>query len=296
MKKIVEGNRSVSERAEEREKLLGEGRVTKCRVPKFALVLLAVVGVLLIAVAIAAVVMMSRSVGPKVPKCTAYVASGDTITVIDTIKNEVTAVLSIGFDYKEIAITPDETKIYMIGSGIALVINIATYKTIAAIDLGASHDDYYGMTITPDGTKIYVASSSNGGYSILAIDTAMNLVKVAIPVTNNEMTKMVITPNSTKVYVGSSVIDTITNKITAFPFIDPATAYPVIATPDGTRAYIYSNGNFLVINTATNNLTAIVTQYNLLSLSSYFRGKNSESGLATAVITPDGTRIYLNIS
>jgi YVTN family beta-propeller protein len=311
MRKIVEGDRSVSERAEEKEKLLGEGKVTKCRVPKFAIVLFAVVGVLLIAIAIVAVVVASRAVGPQVPKCTAYVAGKDTITVVDTITNEITAVLSfVGFNYMAMVITPDDKRLYVRGyyhtdsnsvalSSIALVINTATYQEIASIKLASPITLVSGgMAITPDGTKIYVVYLDSNGISV--IDTAINLVKVSIippPICCWYTTNILVTPDGTKAYVRGSVIDTATNKVTFlfdnYPYCKACGAdiYPVIITPDGTNVYMFSgcicdeyrSANISIVNIATNKVinTMVYLDY------SYFGNTRN------AVITPDGTRMYL---
>jgi YVTN family beta-propeller protein len=299
MRKIVEGESSVSECAEEREKLLGEGKVTKFRIPKFALVLFAAVGVLLIAIAIIATVVVSRAVGPQVPKCTAYVVGKDTITVVDTNTNKVTAVLSVELNYPIVIITPDETKLYVGGydsSGVVLVIDTITYQTVAVTKLAASP---MGMAITPDGTKVYVSELD----TLSVIDTAINVVKVSIPVNYLPNGNIFVTPDGTKTYTGNSVIDTATNKVMSlfdhYPYCerDSPDIHPVIITPDGTSVYMFSGcedtccvdndrfANISIINTATNKV--IDTMIRLIEENSRF-GKTKN-----AVITPDRTRMYL---
>jgi YVTN family beta-propeller protein len=282
---------------------LGEGKVTKCRVPKFAIVLFAAVGVLLIAIAIVAVVMASRAVGPQVPKCTAYVMGKDTITVVDTITNEVTAILSVGFNFLVMIITPDETKLYVGGyyyigsSGVVLVTDTITYQAAAVIKLATAP---MGIAITPDGTKVYVTELD----TLSVIDTAINLVKVSIPVDHSPNGNIFVTPDGTKTYTGNSVIDTATNDVTflldysRYCGVTARDIHPVIIAPNGTRIYMlsgcdgggccsddYRPANISIINTATNKV--IDTMVRLIGDNGYFGNTRN------AVITPDGTRMYL---
>ena len=84
----------------------------------------------------------------------------NTVSVIDTATNTVTATVPVGKCPMGVAVSPDGTKVYVAneGSNNVSVIDTATNTVTATVTVGKSP---YGIAVTPDGTKVYVANSGN---------------------------------------------------------------------------------------------------------------------------------------
>jgi YVTN family beta-propeller protein len=213
----------------------------------------------------------------------AYVTnnSDNTVSVIDTASNTVTATVPVGSSPFGVDVTPDGSRAYVvnrIGSSVS-VIDTATNLVVAFIPVGYLP---YEVAISPDGLRAYVTNAGNDNVSV--IDTVTNRVISTIRVGAWPI-GIGITPNGTRAYVTNfnsnnvSVIDLTSNVVVA---TIPVGKYPqdVAFTPDGTRAYVvnYGSSNVSVINTSTNTVTATIPV-----------------GLVPEEIeiTPDGTRAYV---
>jgi YVTN family beta-propeller protein len=205
------------------------------------------------------------------------------VSVIDTARSEVTAIVDVGNKYSPcgIAVTPDGKKLYVTDrdiNGIS-VIDTSTNTVTATVPAGINP---LGVAITPDGTKAYVANRYSNNVSV--IDT----------VTNNEIATVKVGTGpcgvafnqaGTRLYVTNcesntiSVIDTATNSVTATV---PVEKWPmgVAVSPDGTKIYVANerSNNVSVIDTETKNVTAAV------------KVGRSPYGIA---VTPDGTKVYV---
>ncbi|MEU6016683.1 IPT/TIG domain-containing protein [Streptomyces sp. NPDC047515] len=193
----------------------------------------------------------------------AYVANAasNTVSVIDTATNTVTATIPTGAGPTLLAISPDGARVYVTLSGAAQlgVIDTVTNTVTANIAVGGSP---IGVAVTPNGARVYVANQSDNTVSV--IDTATSTVTATVPVGNRPL-GVSVTPDGTRAYVGNtqsntvSVIDTATNTVTAT--IAVGSGPEIVAfTPDGSLAYA-SNGNgntVSVIDTATNTVTATI--------------------------------------
>jgi YVTN family beta-propeller protein len=102
----------------------------------------------------------------------------NTVSVISTATNTVTATIRVGSGPFGVAVSPDGSKVYVanLGSGTVLVIAAATNTVIATIPVGSSPS---GVSVTPDGSKVYVA---NLGDTVSVIAAATNTVIATIPV------------------------------------------------------------------------------------------------------------------
>lgn len=221
---------------------------------------------------------------------TAYITNyGDnTVSVIDTATNTVTATIPVGVDpygLNAVAVSPDGRRVYVTNSsdyawdGTVWAIDTATNKVTAAITVnwGAS-----GIAVTPDGTRAYVTSYWAG--EVYVIDTATNTITATI-YGGSHPKGVAVTPDGTRVYVANnwsdtvSVIDTATNIVTA---TIPVRSEPfgVAVTPDGTRVYVANSDNsaISVIDTATNAVTATIPV---------------GYGPTGVAVTPDGTKVYV---
>jgi YVTN family beta-propeller protein len=107
----------------------------------------------------------------------------DTVSVIATATNTVTATIPVGTYPYGVAVTPDGGKVYVanFGSNNVSVIATATNTVIGSpIPIGTNPA---GVAVTPDGGKVYVANSGSNNVSVIA--TATNTVTATIPVGNN---------------------------------------------------------------------------------------------------------------
>src|SRR5665647_213284 len=239
----------------------------------------------------------------------AYVTnSGDnTVSIIDTSKNNVTDTVNFGAPYypSGIAFSPDGTKAYLTNSfnNTISIMDTATTNVTNTINVGY---DPKVIAISPDGTKLYVGSwgapkvileYGNGSRSayigpvsgnISEIDISNNSVIATLPL-EGLPNVIAITPDGKKIYVVNStffsfdsnitVIDTTTNNVTALVG-GLETPYKIVVTPNGKKAYVTQgfSGNVSVINTSTNKVISKVS------------GLEDPSGIA---ISPDGTKVYV---
>jgi YVTN family beta-propeller protein len=96
------------------------------------------------------------------------------VSVIDLVSNTVIATIPVAFRPLDLAITPDGTRVYGLGSpgsSTVSIIDTATNTVIGAIPVGFN---LYSITIAPDGTRAYALSSP--GQTIAVIDTSSNTV------------------------------------------------------------------------------------------------------------------------
>ncbi|MDP9849276.1 beta-propeller fold lactonase family protein [Streptosporangium lutulentum] len=149
----------------------------------------------------------------------AYITNydSDSVSVIDTATNTVTATIAVGGHPAGAAVSLDGTRVYVananVGSGSVSVVDTATNAVTATIAVGVNPR---GATISPDGTRLYVTNTGSGSVSV--IDTATNTVTATIAV--NRPGGVGVTPDGTRAYVTNSnldtvsVIDTATNTVT----------------------------------------------------------------------------------
>ncbi|MDX3853666.1 Ig-like domain repeat protein, partial [Streptomyces sp. AK02-01A] len=193
----------------------------------------------------------------------AYVAnSGDnTVSVIDTVTNTVTATIPVGSAPFGVVVTPDGLFVYVTNSGddTVSVISTATNTVTATIPVGSVPLE---VTVTPNGLFAYVANS--GGDTVSVISTVTNTVTATIPVGATPFGTGV-TPDGLFVYVTNSgdstvsVISTATNTVTATIPVGTA-PLDVAVTPNGLFAYVANSGDdtVSVISTATNTVVSTI--------------------------------------
>ena len=230
-------------------------------------------------------VMQPVGVGPY-----AYIAnSGDnTVSVIDTATNNVTAIIPVGNSPRGVAVTPDGKKVYVTNffDDTISVIDATKNKVTATIPVG---DAPHGVSISPDGKKVCVPHSDVGNPSnntILIIDTATNEVEATVLVGVVPF-GVAVTLDGKKVYVTNDdktvlVIDTATNTVIA---TIPVGNNPrgVAISPDGKKVYVAcdersNNGYIYVIDAVKNKVTATVPVGEFPS---------------KVAVTPDGKSVYV---
>ena len=223
-------------------------------------------------------------------------SSSNTVSVIDTATNTVTATVDVGFFPYGVAVSPDGSKVYVTNrgsgteSGTVSVIGTATNTLIATVPVGLSP---FGVAVSPDGSKVYVTNSAffTPSGTVSVIDTATNTVIATVAVGRRPF-GVAVTPDGRKVYVtnsfpgaGVSVIDTATDTVIASIVVEGSPEGVAVA-PDGSKVYVAASRNgpaaatVPVIDTATD--TVIATIFTGLSFPS------------TAVaVSPDGSKVYV---
>jgi YVTN family beta-propeller protein len=175
----------------------------------------------------------------------AYVAdSGDgTVAVFDTSTNAVSAVLPVGGEPVDVAISPNGGRAYVANKGAdsVAVIDTATNAVVAAVQVGSKP---LGVAASPDGHRVYVANS--GDDTVSAIDTGLNAVVASIPV-GKEPDGVAVTPDGTRLLVAQrggdvAILDTGANAIVG-SLPDSLEPSRLAVTPDGGRAFVTNAGS-----------------------------------------------------
>jgi YVTN family beta-propeller protein len=105
--------------------------------------------------------------------------SDNTVSVITTASNVVTATVPVGGAPFAVVVTPDGIHVYVTNfsdnsvSVIATVINTVTATVLVGVNP-------MGLAVTPDGASVYVATVSDNTVSVIA--TASNTVTATVPV------------------------------------------------------------------------------------------------------------------
>ena len=141
---------------------------------------------------------------------------GDTVSVIDTATNTVTATINVGIAPAGVAVSPDGSKVYVTtGGGVSV---IATANNAVTKITDPSFIGPIGVAVTPDSSKVYVAN--NAGNTVSVIATATNAVTKITDPSFTSLDGVAVTPDGSKVYVTSfdgnsvSVIATANNAVT----------------------------------------------------------------------------------
>ena len=208
------------------------------------------------------------------------------VSAINTASGLVTATIPVGSFPYGVAVSPDDSRVYVanLGSNTVSVIDTASNTVTDTIPVGGPPA---GVAVSPDGSRVYVVNqcgSSTCNGTVLVIDTATGQVTGSpIPVGNIPV-GVAVSPDGSRVYVTHlsntvSVIDTANDTVTA---TIPVGNFPkgVAVSPDGSRVYVANNssGTVSVIDTASNTVTDTISV------------GNSPVGVA---VSPDGSRVYV---
>jgi YVTN family beta-propeller protein len=226
----------------------------------------------------------------------AYVANAgsNSVSVIDTTTNTVTANIPLASSPVAVVFSPDGSRAYVGDStnnggfppfpnGTIYVIDTSTNIVVRTISLTNSEDGA-SLAITPDGTTLYASADTTG--DALVIDIASGNVTATLPGIGGGA--VVITPNGSTAYVSNrfnavTAITTASNTVTATIPVGitfPATTQMAI-TPDGSFLYVplFGPGQAVVIATATNSVVGTPI--------------STVQGPFGVAITPDGAFAYV---
>ena len=105
----------------------------------------------------------------------AYITNeeSNTVSVIDTAINQVTATIPVNSFPFGVAVSPGGSRVYVAISGAVSVIDVATNTVTATIPVGGPPGlGPVGVAVSPDGSKVYVTLFDPSEVSV--IDTATN--------------------------------------------------------------------------------------------------------------------------
>lgn len=213
----------------------------------------------------------------------------NTVSVVDTSSDTITATIPVGQWPYYTAVTPDGSQVFVPNylSGTVSVISGTTDSVTATIPVSSGPK---GVAVDKAGRYAYVASS--GGY-LTQISTATDAVTGTVYVGDSPQT-VAISPDGSTVYVGGyvgavTVVNTATMTVSAAFSGQGGDAWSMAISPDGSYLYMAdsvglypSNANVAVISTATDQVIAHVT----LGQGSFILG-----GIA---VSPDGSTVYVS--
>jgi YVTN family beta-propeller protein len=194
-------------------------------------------------------------------------SNSNTVSVIDTTTNTVSATIPVGRPSLGVAVTPDGSKVYVANADAGTVSVIDTATNMVSVTISSVGGRAFGVAVSPDGSKVYVTDSFALFHSVSVIDSATNTV---IATTGDRIAGgafgVAVSPDGSKVYVtnGDSdtaeVIDTATNTVIATIFVRGFSPIGVAVKPDGSKVYVANleSGTVSVIDTAANAVGAQV--------------------------------------
>ncbi|MCW2882902.1 MAG: beta-propeller repeat-containing protein [Sphaerisporangium sp.] len=219
----------------------------------------------------------------------AYVANrgSDTVSVINTATNTVTATIAVGSVPDGVAIAPNGRRAYVanFSSKNVSVIDTVTNTLVTNIALPGATDPV-GVAVSPDGTRVYVTNFSSNNVSVINATNNTFVTNIGLGGALSPI-GVKFTPDGTRAYVanlGSGNVSAITATNDTFVTNIPVPAInnrDLVITPDSGRAYVTNqSGNVFVINTTTNSFDTTIP----------LTGATFSFGIA---LTPDGSRAYV---
>jgi YVTN family beta-propeller protein len=212
-------------------------------------------------------------------------------------KNVIVAAIPLGPLPNAMVVSPDSNYVYVSNFvstsniGIVQVIATATNTITATITLGTGNGYFPNtLAISPDGGTLYV--SEFDGPTIWVIDTATQQINTTM---NSGFTSqgMAVTPDGAELYICNgynasvTVIDTATLNSNTIQVGKNNSVWDVVFTPDGSKAYITSEGlgpfrhlhSLAVVDTATESVVKKIA------------AQGTEAG---EVMTTTGKRLFLS--
>jgi len=184
----------------------------------------------------------------------------NSISVIDTANNLVTATLFVGLGPSSVAVDPSGARVYVVEAHGVSIIDTATKSVAGFIPLEGGF--LGGVAVNPEGTRLYVVDQNPGPGRVLVVDIATRSVIATVPVGRNPG-HVAMSPVGARIYVTNifsnnvSVIDTTTNSIEATITVGEEPV-GVDVNRAGTRVYVANrnSSSVSVIDAATNTVIA----------------------------------------
>lgn len=198
--------------------------------------------------AMVAVIMGLLAFAPGAMARSVYVTnSGDgTVAVFDSVTHAVSAVIPVGGEPVDVAISPNGARAYVANKGKDSVAVIDTATNSPAVEPIPVGKEPVGIAASPDGHSVYVANS--GDETVSVIDTGFNAV-VGAPIRLNRFLGEVVvpdgvavTPDGTRLLVAQrsgdvAVVDTGSRSIIGYVG-DPSAPSRLAIGPGGGRGFV----------------------------------------------------------
>jgi len=183
----------------------------------------------------------------------------NSVSVVNTATNSVTATIPVGRSPRGIAISPDGASLYVANArdNTVSVVNTADNTVSLTLPVGNSPQ---GVTVAPDGSKVYVVNGLSNSVSVLDAATKQTLTTVNV---GRQPQALALTPDGKFAYVTNyidnsvTVFDTSTNTVVT-TITDNIGNGPngIAVTPDGKQAYAvsFNENSVSIIDVLTNTI------------------------------------------
>jgi large repetitive protein len=186
------------------------------------------------------------------------------VAVLNLASNTQSAMLRLGAQATEAAVSPDGARVYVTGRLAVYVVQTANHQTaIIPLGVNATH-----IAIRPDGQYAYVSATNRSGQSpqVLVIQTSTNQVMAMAPLAA-AANAIAASPDNQHVYLALSngslaVLTTSTNQVATFPTPSPLLE-GVAVTPDNAGLYVSGyldaqNTGVMLLSAATHAVLATI--------------------------------------
>jgi YVTN family beta-propeller protein len=222
--------------------------------------------------------------------------NADTVSVVDTSDNAITATVPLSTGPEYTAVTPDGSQVFVTSIFSVSVISTSSDTVTATIPLDdyASASSGYARQVVVDPAGAFAYVVTQAGY-VVQISTATDTVTGAVYLGNTSPRAIAIANDGATLYVSGlsstlSVVDTASLTVRSVINTGELQSFAIAVTPDGSQVYVaYNHGkpvtksDVAVISTATDQVTARVPISPI---------QDSLEGIAAA---PDGASVYVTV-
>lgn len=234
----------------------------------------------------------------------AYISNqgSNTVSVIDTSDNNVTASIDVGSNPWGIAVNPSNAYVYVANSGSNTVSVIDTNSNTVTNTISVGNGPV-GVSVNSDGTRLYVVNSASNTVSV--IDTSTDAIIATVNV-GDWPKGVAVNPSGTRVFVTNSissnvsVIDTSNNAVISTIAVGMS-PIGIVVHPSGARVYAVNSGSntVSVIDTKNNSIISavpIVSPIRAKGVALASAIPPDLPGLVCIAVNPSGTRLYVTHS